>query len=98
VLILCSDGFWERLKPEEIAELVITPRNLRSVALEKALQLAVDRGQAKADNASVIMIHLDGADCPPPSGIRWGSWLIFVLFVANLIAWWLVWKRSMNLH
>ena len=55
VLILCSDGFWERLKPEEIAELVITPLNLRSEALEKALQLAVDRGEAKADNGSVVM-------------------------------------------
>jgi serine/threonine protein phosphatase PrpC len=59
VLILCSDGFWERLKPEEIAELIITPRNLRNEALEKALQLAVERGAAKADNASVIMTCFD---------------------------------------
>lgn len=55
VLLLCSDGFWERLKPEEIIALVNTPRNLRSETLERTLQLAVDRGETKADNASVIL-------------------------------------------
>lgn len=85
VLILCSDGFWERLKPEEIAELVTTPQNLRSVALEKALQLAVDRGAAKADNGSVIMTCF-GEKHPPQASpsTRWGCRgpLVFLIVAA----------------
>ena len=85
VLILCSDGFWERLKPEEIAELVITPRNLRNEALEKTLQLAVDRGAAKADNASVIITcfgekHLSQTSSSRRRGCR--RPLIFLIVVA----------------
>lgn len=70
VLILCSDGFWERLKPEEIADLANTPRNLRSEKLEKTLQLSVDRGEAKADNGSVIMACFDEKHSPQASSSR----------------------------
>jgi serine/threonine protein phosphatase PrpC len=85
VLILCSDGFWERLKPEEIAELVTTPQHLRNETLEKALQLAVDRGAAKADNGSVIMSYFDEWHPPKASpSTRWGCRgpLVFLIVAA----------------
>jgi PPM family protein phosphatase len=92
VLLLCSDGFWERLKPEEMAYLINSPGSQRSWILEKTLQLAVDRGEAKADNGSVIMIHLDGTECTPNTRTRWGAWLLLTLFVASLLVGWLAWK------
>lgn len=98
VLLLCSDGFWERLISEEITELVTSPHERRREALESSLQLAVKRGAAKADNGSVIMIHFDGADCTPDTPKRWWTWILLALLIGNLLAWWLVWKRSTNLH
>jgi serine/threonine protein phosphatase PrpC len=93
VLLLCSDGFWEHLKPEEIARLTTTPRHLRKKSLSKALRIAVDRGGAKADNASVMVIHFDGGNSTPGSWAHWLRWLLLALLIGNLIAWWLVWKR-----
>lgn len=89
VLLLCSDGFWERVKPEEMIDLINTPRNLQREMLERTLQLAVDRGEAKADNGSVIMACF-GEKHPPQTsssskqpGSRMG--LVF-LTVASLVA------------
>lgn len=93
VLLLCSDGFWERLKPEEMASLTTNPRHLRKKSLAKTLRIAVDRGEAKADNASVVMIHFDGGNATPGASAHWLRWLLLALLIGNLIAWWLVWKR-----
>jgi serine/threonine protein phosphatase PrpC len=88
VLLLCSDGFWERLKPEEMAYLVNSPR---SETLEKTLQLAVDRGKAKADNASVIMACFDEKHPPQTSlptrrGFREAFAFLILASVAALAA------------
>lgn len=55
VFLLCSDGFWERLKPEELTALISSPPQGRQQCLEQTLKTAVDRGGDKADNASVIL-------------------------------------------
>lgn len=93
VLLLCSDGFWECLKPEEIASLTTTARPLRKKSLAKTLRIAVDRGGAKADNATVIIIHFDGGNSTPCAWADWLRWLLLALLIANLTACWLVWKR-----
>lgn len=56
-VILCSDGFWERLDRSELEKLVSTPAQERRQAMQDAMELAVRRGGPKADNATAIMIH-----------------------------------------
>lgn len=86
VLLLCSDGFWERLKLEELEGLVATPQKLRAKMLEKTLQLAVKRGGGKSDNASVIMIFPGGIE--KESSIMNSCWrvLLCVLVAAAVLA------------
>jgi hypothetical protein len=59
VFLLCSDGFWEHLKPEEIADSWIVPK---AVGAKFCRPWSPTRGQsrrAKADNASVILAGFD---------------------------------------
>lgn len=60
VLILCSDGFWEHLRTEELEKLASTPSAKRQPALDRAVALAVNRGGAKADNTTAVVIAFDG--------------------------------------
>ena len=59
VLILCSDGFWEHLKPAELEKLAATPPAKRQRALDQAVAEAVRRAGAKADNTTAVMISFD---------------------------------------
>jgi serine/threonine protein phosphatase PrpC len=59
VLILCSDGFWEHLKPAELEKLAATPPMKRQHSLDQAVAEAVRRAGAKADNTTAVMIALD---------------------------------------
>jgi serine/threonine protein phosphatase PrpC len=56
-LILCTDGFWEHLRKSDLERLVTSKPSNRQDALDKAVQEAVRRGGAKADNTTAIMIH-----------------------------------------
>jgi serine/threonine protein phosphatase PrpC len=79
VLLLCSDGFWENLEPQEITQLAGIPLKRRQKALEKAVHLAVERGGQKADNTSVVMAGFDQA--------KVGSgWLRIVCFTVILFS------------
>jgi serine/threonine protein phosphatase PrpC len=86
VLLLCSDGFWERLKLKELEGLVATPQKIRAKMLEKTLQLALKRGGGKSDNASVIMIFPGGIE--KESSIMNSCWrvLLCVLVAAAVLA------------
>lgn len=57
VLILCTDGFWEHLKQVDLEKLAASKPGNRQKALDAAVQEAVHRGGAKADNTTAIMIH-----------------------------------------
>jgi PPM family protein phosphatase len=87
VFILCSDGLWERLQAEEITGLVNTTQSLRRETLDQTLQLAVNRGEAKADNASVVMACFDEKH-PPQSSLptRRGFREAFTILVLAYIA------------
>jgi serine/threonine protein phosphatase PrpC len=52
--MLCSDGFWEPLTDDQIAELVGTPGPLTAV-VERAAQAALDAGAA--DNVTLIALR-----------------------------------------
>ncbi len=86
-LILCSDGFWEHLTRRELEKLVATPAKKRQAALDKAVDLAVRRGGAKADNTTAIMVHCGEADNSSNSR-PWLIWLVFIIALTSLVTWW----------
>ena len=95
-LILCSDGFWEHLKPAELESLVATPAKRRQAALDQAVKTAVKRGGAKADNTTAIMIHCGET--------RWSSagrfllWLLLAAALGGLLAWWVMENQPRRGH
>jgi PPM family protein phosphatase len=53
--LLCTDGFWERTKLEEMAELLTCTRSQAPLLLEQAVTRAVKRNGPKGDNVTVAM-------------------------------------------
>jgi len=99
VFILCTDGFWEHLKQVDLEKLAASKPANRQRALDTAVQEAVRRGGAKADNATAIMIHC--FTCRRRTQWAYVLWAL-VYFLAGLggaiIALWLrgelVWPSS----
>jgi serine/threonine protein phosphatase PrpC len=56
ILMLCSDGFWEPLSDDQIADLLATPGPLTAV-VERAAQAALDAGAT--DNVTLVAVRLD---------------------------------------
>jgi protein phosphatase len=57
-MVLCSDGFWERIKPQEWLQLA--QANSDKQDLRKLAQLAVLRAQGGSDNVTVQWIRKSG--------------------------------------
>ena len=90
VLILCSDGFWEYLKPVELEKLSATAPGKRQQALNHAVADAVRRAGSKADNTTAVMIAFDGTESAVScSGIHWALLLLAALVVGAAVGWWL---------
>jgi len=60
VFLLCSDGFWENLDPEEIAGVASSPRSAWRSTLNQAVKVAVERGGHGADNTSALLVGPGG--------------------------------------
>jgi len=89
VLILCSDGFWEHLRRDELEDLAALPPARRERALDKAVAEAVRRGGDKADNVTVVMIAFDEGQAESGSGIPRVLLLLFVALAGCAAAlWW----------
>jgi serine/threonine protein phosphatase PrpC len=58
--LLCTDGFWERTKPEEMLELVFAER-ASAESLQQAVDRAVERNGPKGDNVTVAIALPSGA-------------------------------------
>jgi serine/threonine protein phosphatase PrpC len=56
VFMLCSDGFWESVDPEEVGA-VLSEKDLEAAA-ERLVQLARERGGNGGDNITVAMAQL----------------------------------------
>jgi len=54
-ILLCTDGFWERTKVGEMAEVLFGPRSTAAVRLRQAVERAVKRNGPKGDNVSVAV-------------------------------------------
>ena len=62
VLLLCSDGLWGPLSPEEIsAALMVRPLPL---ALDELMDVALYREGAHADNTTAVMVRWGDAEAP----------------------------------
>lgn len=77
-VILCSDGFWEYLTTPELEKLVATEPAGRCRALELAVDTAVRRGGAKADNATAVMLHRE-AGVVEIGGMSINTFLVLML-------------------
>jgi serine/threonine protein phosphatase PrpC len=87
VLILCSDGFWEHLKREELEKLVAEPPARRQRALDQAVAQAVRRGGQKADNTTALMITFgETKGGGSGSGIRWALLLLLAALAGAGVA------------
>jgi serine/threonine protein phosphatase PrpC len=53
--LLCTDGFWERTKPEEMAALVFAERKSAAELLAQAVERAVQRNGPKGDNVTAAL-------------------------------------------
>lgn len=57
--LLCSDGFWHGVQPQEAAAIVTGTESLARAA-ERLVQLAVRRGGKGGDNVSLALVRDDG--------------------------------------
>lgn len=87
VLILCSDGFWEHLKQDELEKLAATPPPRRQQALDQAVAEAVSRAGAKADNTTALMIAAGGAEGGSGSKIRRALPWVLAAVAGSTVAW-----------
>jgi len=53
--LLCTDGFWERTKPEEMLELAFARRAEATEFLKQAVARALERNGPKGDNVTVAL-------------------------------------------
>jgi len=58
--VLCSDGLWERITPEEMVEAL--EGDALSVAAKELVTLAAERGGPEGDNVTIAMARADEAD------------------------------------
>lgn len=90
--LLCTDGFWERTPPEEMAELVFGERAGANERLTAAVERAVERNGPKGDNvtAALAMPTRVKAAVAPPA--RQNLVLLFaagaVLLIAGSLIFW----------
>jgi hypothetical protein len=53
--LLCSDGFWERTKVDEMAELLYSPRTKAVSLVPQAVERAVKRNGPGGDNVTLLV-------------------------------------------
>jgi serine/threonine protein phosphatase PrpC len=56
--VLCSDGLWEQITPEEMIEALAA--DALSVEAKRLAKLAAERGGADGDNVTIAMARADG--------------------------------------
>jgi PPM family protein phosphatase len=82
--LLCTDGFWERTKVDEMSELLFGPPSTAAARLNQAVDRAVKRNGPKGDNVTAIVaLPSPGADTEGvlPSN----RWLIPALVTLSLL-------------
>jgi serine/threonine protein phosphatase PrpC len=84
--LLCTDGFWERTKPEEMADVVFSPTGAAAERLETAIDRAVVRNGPKSDNVTAAVVLPAGAKAAAVSKAKSPRALIFAAAALFLIA------------
>jgi len=92
--LLCSDGFWERTRPEEIEKLFHgQPTQAR---LERIVRRAIERNGPKGDNVTALAVFSEqqATGCPLPSFLRWPLLAVLILALGYLL--WQIWFSPTN--
>ncbi len=84
--LLCTDGFWERTKPEEMADLVFAPKEAAAERLGSAIDRAVQRNGPKGDNVTAAIALPAGLKPAPVAQGKSPRGLIFVAAALFLLA------------
>jgi len=90
--LLCTDGFWERTKPEEMVEVVFAPKEAAAELLRHAIDRAVERNGPKGDNVTAAVAlpggqkDLEAADSKSPRGLLFAAAALFL--VAIVVLYW----------
>jgi len=79
--LLCSDGFWERIVPDEMLQL-FAAENLDS-AVNASADTAAERGGPRGDNIAVVAVRAAGTAVAPK---RRGRGLFKTTFVGLIVA------------
>jgi len=82
--LLCTDGFWERITPEEMA-LALSADDLEG-ALNRAADWAVERNGPKGDNVAVVALRAATAAKRRPRSARTGRTLVLLVLLAVVAA------------
>jgi PPM family protein phosphatase len=82
--LLCTDGFWERTKVDEMSELLFGPQSSAAVRLRQAVDRAVKRNGPKGDNVTAI-VALPSPDADTGSVLPSHRWLTPALVALSLL-------------
>lgn len=83
--ILCSDGFWERTKPEEME--VFFQGEPTQAGLEEIVRLAIERNGPKGDNVTALAVHSGKIKGDRFSLLRYAL-LVFLFVLAVVFIYW----------
>ncbi|MEP6668975.1 MAG: protein phosphatase 2C domain-containing protein [Chthoniobacter sp.] len=91
--LLCTDGFWERTTPEEMAALVYAERAGVTGSLEQAVERAVERNGPKGDNVTVALalparVKVVVAPMAPRQNVALLAGAAVMLLLAALLFFW----------
>jgi serine/threonine protein phosphatase PrpC len=102
--LLCTDGFWERTKQEEMLQLAFAPRADAGNLLTQAIERAVERNGPRGDNVTAALAlparkigvpnRLPGSS-PGGSKMRLGLWIgaAILLLLGLVLLFWLSGKK-----
>lgn len=95
-MLLCSDGFWERISVDEMAQLLASD-NLQT-AVNRQAEIASERGGPRGDNIAVVVARALASPTATTSKRRRVSWkagiysalaTLVIVSILGTVGWWM---------
>ncbi len=90
--LLCTDGFWERTKVEEMADMLFSRRERVATLLPQAVERAVKRNGPDGDNVTVVVALPETEGTGGANRRRNGAVIPFVVSLCSLLALGVLWS------